>query len=65
MQNLPVPHLRIWDWRPSINGLNFKELGEGVANSLEVMFFEEEIFGALSSYYGDKAPGLDGFTMAF
>ena len=53
------------DWRPSINGLNFKELGEGLASSLEVMFFEEEIFAALSSCCGDKAPGPDGFTMAF
>ncbi|RVW67638.1 Transposon TX1 uncharacterized 149 kDa protein [Vitis vinifera] len=53
------------DWRPSINGLNFKELGEGLANSLEVMFSEEEIFAALSSFCGDKAPGPDGFTMAF
>ena len=53
------------DWRPSINGLNFKKLGEGLANSLEVIFFEEEIFAALSSYWGDKAPGPDGFTMAF
>ena len=52
-------------WRLSINGLNFKELGEGVASSLEVMFSEEEIFAALSSCCEDKAPGLDGFTMAF
>ena len=53
------------DWRPSINGLNFKELGEGLASSLEVMFSKEEIFAALSSCYSDKAPGPDGFTMAF
>ena len=53
------------DWRPSINGLNFKVLGEGLANSLEVMFSEEEIFAALSSCCSDKALGPDGFTMAF
>ena len=47
------------DWRPSINGLNFKELGEDLASSLEVMFSEEEIFAALSSCCGDKAPGPD------
>ncbi|RVX21348.1 Transposon TX1 uncharacterized 149 kDa protein [Vitis vinifera] len=57
--------LKLKDWRPSINGLNFKELGEGLASSLEVMFSEEEIFAALSSFCGDKAPGPDGFTMAF
>ncbi|RVX18133.1 hypothetical protein CK203_004237 [Vitis vinifera] len=27
------------DWRPSINGLNFKELGKGLASNLEVMEF--------------------------
>ena len=53
------------DWRPSINGLNFKALGEDSASSLEVMFSKEEIFAALSSCYSDKAPGPDGFTMAF
>ena len=53
------------DWRPSINGLNFKELGEGLASSLEVMFFEEEIFAALSNCCSDKALGPDGFTMVF
>ncbi|RVX20225.1 Transposon TX1 uncharacterized 149 kDa protein [Vitis vinifera] len=50
------------DWRPSINGLNFKELGEGLASSLEVMFSEEEIFAALSSFCGDKAPVLPPWT---
>ena len=51
------------DWRPSINGLNFKELGEGVASSLEVMFSEEEIFAALSNCCGDKALGPDGILV--
>ena len=40
-------------------------LGEDSANSLEVMFSEEEMFAALSSCCGDKALGSDGFTMAF
>ncbi|RVW26396.1 Transposon TX1 uncharacterized 149 kDa protein [Vitis vinifera] len=53
------------DWRPNINGLIFKELGEGLASSLEVVFSEEEIYAALSSCCGDKALGSDGFTMAF
>ncbi|XP_034685730.1 uncharacterized protein LOC117914496 [Vitis riparia] len=53
------------DWRPSINGLNFKMLGEDSASSLEVMFFEKEVFAALSSCCGDKAPGPDSFTMGF
>ena len=53
------------DWRPNINGLNFKELGEGLASSLGVMFSKEEIFAILSNCCGDKAPGLNGFTMTF
>ena len=53
------------DWRPSINDLNFKMPGEDSASNLEVMFSEKEIFAALSSCCGDKAPGPDGFTMAF
>ena len=40
-------------------------LGEDSASNLEVMFFEKEIFAALSSCCGDKAPGPDGFTMVF
>ncbi|RVW78939.1 putative ribonuclease H protein [Vitis vinifera] len=32
---------------------------------LEAPFSEEEVFGALSDLNGDKAPGPDGFTMAF
>ena len=36
-----------------------------MASNLEVMFSEKEIFAALSNYCGDKAPGPNGFTMAF
>ncbi|RVW87143.1 hypothetical protein CK203_027009 [Vitis vinifera] len=36
-----------------------EELGEGLASSLEVEFSEEEIYAALSSCCGDKAPGPD------
>ncbi|RVW16809.1 Transposon TX1 uncharacterized 149 kDa protein [Vitis vinifera] len=75
-KNLDLEEYKKWalleetSWRQKsreicINGLNFKELGEGLASSLEVMFSEEEIFAALSSFCGDKAPGPDGFTMAF
>lgn len=32
---------------------------------LERSFTEEEVFGALRAMSGDKAPGLDGFKMAF
>ena len=36
-----------------------------MANSLEVMFSEEEIFAALSNCCGDKALGPNDFTMTF
>ncbi|RVW38449.1 hypothetical protein CK203_082390 [Vitis vinifera] len=35
------------------------------AEALEMPFTEEEIFLALMEMNGDKAPGLDGFTVAF
>ena len=35
------------------------------ANALETPFMEEEVFDALVGCNGDKAPGPDGFSMAF
>lgn len=35
------------------------------ATKLEELFREEEVFIALSDFNGDKALGLDGFSMAF
>ena len=40
-------------------------LGEERSRNLEEPFSEDEVFEALSSLFGDKAPGLDNFTMAF
>ena len=55
----------IGEWRPTINELSFEVLGEQDAANLEVPFFEEEVFTALSELREDKAPGPDGFPMAF
>ncbi|RVW53681.1 hypothetical protein CK203_068964 [Vitis vinifera] len=52
-------------WRADIEGLQLKQLNSREAENLEVPFFEEEIHFALMEMRGDKAPGLDGFTMAF
>ena len=52
-------------WRPCLSGLNFKDLGRDAADSLEVPFTVEEVFAALSDLNGDKAPGPDGFPIAF
>ena len=53
------------DGRPTIRGLCLKILGRDNSRSLEEPFSEEEVFDALNSLCGDKAPGLDVFTMVF
>ena len=53
------------DWRPSISGLQLESLDQLDANTLESPFMEEEVFNALLSCNGDKAPGPDGLSMAF
>ncbi|KAL6343127.1 hypothetical protein AAG906_019670 [Vitis piasezkii] len=53
------------DWRPSISGLQLETLDQLDASTLESPFTEEEVFNALLSCNGDKAPGPDGLSMAF
>ena len=48
------------DWRPRMGNLQFRVLGSERARSSE-----KEVFEALCSLFGDKAPDPDGFTMAF
>ncbi|RVX06605.1 LINE-1 reverse transcriptase-like [Vitis vinifera] len=52
-------------WRADIGGLHLNQLNPREAEDLEMPFTEEEILGALMEMRGDKAPGPDGFTMAF
>ncbi|RVW17079.1 hypothetical protein CK203_076004 [Vitis vinifera] len=52
-------------WRADIEGLQLKHLNSREAENLEVPFSEEEIHFALMEMRGDKAPGPDGFTVAF
>ena len=40
-------------------------LGTEDAGSLEVRFFEEEVFAAISGLNGEKAPGPDSFPITF
>ena len=47
------------------NSLGFGEIGLEEAGTLEVPFIEKELFNALFNFSRDKAPGLDGFPMAF
>lgn len=45
--------------------MSFEVLHDQEARKLEKPFLEEEVFAALLELNGDKAPGLDGFSMAF
>ena len=53
------------EWRPFLPDLSFNEIGIEDASKLEEVFSEEEIWTAISGLNGDKAPGPDGFPMAF
>ena len=52
-------------WRADLEGLHLKSLDLSEAEALEAPFTEEEIFSALMDMNGNKAPGPDGFTVAF
>ncbi|RVW44349.1 LINE-1 reverse transcriptase-like [Vitis vinifera] len=52
-------------WHPCIDGLTFMGLDSSEAERLELTFSKEEVFAALSNLGKDKAPGPNGFTMAF
>ena len=53
------------EWRPSLPDLSFNEIGLEAASKLEELFSEEEIWTTISGLNGDKAPGPDGFPLAF
>ncbi|RVW13169.1 Transposon TX1 uncharacterized 149 kDa protein [Vitis vinifera] len=52
-------------WKADIEGIQLDRISHQEAESLEVPFSEDEIHSALMDMSGDKAPGPDGFTMAF
>ncbi|RVW47734.1 Transposon TX1 uncharacterized 149 kDa protein [Vitis vinifera] len=53
------------DWKADIGGLVLKQISLSEADALELPFTEAEIYAALMGMNGDKAPGPDGFTVAF
>ena len=57
--------LDLGGWRPCLNSLEFDSIGVEEAARLEEMFSMEEVSLALSDLNGDKAPGPDGFSLAF
>ena len=52
-------------WRPSLPDLDINRIGTEEAVSLEETFFENEIWTAITGLKSDKAPGPDGFPIAF
>ena len=53
------------NWRLSMEGLEFASIEEDERLDLERDFSKEEVVKVLQEMEGDKAPGPDGFTMAF
>ena len=53
------------NWCPSLIGLDFERIGDEDATRLEEAFSMEEVFSAFLELNEDKAPGLDGFSVAF
>ena len=52
-------------WSPSLLDLNLNRIGFEEAASLEETFSENEIWTTISYLNSDKAPGPDGFPLAF
>ncbi|XP_028087092.1 uncharacterized protein LOC114287836 [Camellia sinensis] len=52
-------------WRLTLDGFPFDLISEADYLLLESVFTEEEVFKVLWSMLGDKAPGPDGFSIAF
>jgi hypothetical protein len=52
-------------WQPKLDGLTFNSTDAEEAKWLERAFEESEIFEVVKTLNGDKASGLDGFSLAF
>jgi hypothetical protein len=52
-------------WRPTVNGLDFGVISSEERDMLKRKFKTEEVLQVVKDLQGDKAPGPDGFTMAF
>ena len=52
-------------WRPPLPQLPFNVIGLEEVSKLEEVFTEKEIWVAIFELNGDKAPGHDGFPIAF
>ena len=51
--------------RPALDDVDFFSISMEDASWLDRPFEEEEVFGVINDFNGYKAPGLNGFSMAF
>ena len=54
-----------YNWRPRLDDLAFNSLDEEEASRLELPFEEREVLKVVKGMNRAKAPGPDGFSMAF
>jgi hypothetical protein len=52
-------------WRPRVDGISFSSIDADECIWLERVFEEQEVWEVVQEMNGDKAPGPDGFSMAF
>jgi hypothetical protein len=52
-------------WRTRVEGISFLSIDAEESIWLERAFEEKEVWDVIKDWKGDKAPGPDGFTMAF
>jgi len=53
------------NWRPKLDGIAFNSLSPEEAAQLELPFEEREVLEVIKSMNRDKAPGPDGYHLAF
>ena len=51
--------------RPVLDDMEFSKISEEDALWLDRLFDEEEVYGVINGFNGGKAPGPNGFSMAF
>ena len=52
-------------WRPRLDDLDFESMSAGEASFFEAPFLEKEVKDVIFGMDGNKAPGPDGFSLAF
>ncbi|RVW34350.1 Transposon TX1 uncharacterized 149 kDa protein [Vitis vinifera] len=64
-KRIPADAFKDSGWQADIGRLHLDQISQQEAENLESPFSEAEVHSALMEMNGDKAPGPDGFTVAF